>query len=787
MSVTLDSIMVLDLEVQNEPWFGNNFGSPHNPDNYVVMHGQAIDKAPFDGEITGARYEKGEPQTWLKIPDNVWMRVAHNASYELDWMLTRQREEIEKFLKRGGIVFCTAYAEYLLSNQQDTYPDLNTTAPKYGGTQKVDAVKLQWERGIRTADIDPALLAEYLLGPEGDIANTRLVFWGQYQKLVDRGMWPMALERMGGLLFNSYAMNSGLKVDRKLAFQHLEEMNAELRTLTTEFQKFREHFPAEVEFKETSAFQMSAWLFGGPIKYRLKVPYDPPQYVKVDCYKFGDTMVQIPEGGITEAQFVECSTTYGNCERYTRGKNAKQPKVHSVATAEEKLKWGEALYQCPPIVDLNLMGEQAAKAFIKEYTGKRFLADETPVISTAEEPLTVLAAQKCFPEQATALLNALMKFAKLDKDVGTYYLREELDDDGNVVKQSGALQYLTPSDFIYHGLQATSTVTGRLSSTRPNFQNLPRGDEDEMHTSRVKEMFVSRFGADGVVMEADYTALEVVVMACLANDTALKKALVSGTDMHCLRLSKKLKEPYEDVLLKCKDENHPQNTHYSQMRTDIKPPSFAYQYGATAMGISFSTGMPVEEAEAFIQNEKELFPGVEAYFSDVVFPTVEANTELHREQADDGSYRVYRTGVFKTQSGTCYQFRQHPKDVWSGGKKVSTMQFKPTQMRNYPIQGEAAFFVQGIAGLIVRWLLSKNFYDGKVFIMNTVHDAYYLDVHKDVVDEVAAQLQAIMQYLPAYFSEKYGYNLDVPFPAAVSFGPSMAAQSHWKPKEQSNA
>ncbi len=121
-----------------------------------------------------------------------------------------------------------------------------------------------WDQGVRTADIDPALLSEYLLGPEGDIENTRKVFYGQYQLLVQRGMWDMALARMEGMLFNAFAMASGLYVNRDIAFKQLEEQNAELNTLVAKFQTYRTDMPAELEFKETSDYHMSAWIYGGP-------------------------------------------------------------------------------------------------------------------------------------------------------------------------------------------------------------------------------------------------------------------------------------------------------------------------------------------------------------------------------------------------------------------------------------------------------------------------------------------------------------------------------------------
>lgn len=779
----MSRIRFFDTETQTKAWYGSK-ASPRHPANYVVMTGWADDTQPYDGTIQGVRFEgRGK---WLVIPEDITLLVMHNAPFDVDWMLAQEREEFMRFVKRGGRIFCTAYAHYLLSNQRDTYPALNDIAPQYGGTPKVDAVKLLWEQGVETSDIDPALLSEYLLGPEGDIANTRKVFYGVAQQLQERGMWEMALERMEGLLFNCFAMASGLHIDKDRAYADRDRLSAELDTLKAAFAEHRKNFPEDCEFKESSDFHMSAWLFGGPVKYRARVPATEadgsPKYVKKDAYKFGETLVlveNVPNPQVFEA----CVVGYGPPDRFQRGKNAGQPKLHKVATSEVQTKWGELLYQAPGIVDLKLLLQETRDSFVREFTGKRKLADESPVYSTSAECLEMLSKQSSLGDGARETLRMLLKFARIDKDLGTYYLREEVDDEGNVSKQSGMLQYMTPEGIVYHGLNATATVTTRLSGTRPNMQNLPRGDDNVYHKSEVKYMFTSRFGADGSILEADYTALEVVTLACFSQDSRLIKALLEGTDMHCLRLSVKLGESYESVLEKCHNKEHPEHKAYKQMRTDIKAPSFAYQYGATAMGIAFATGMPVDEAEAFIANEKALFPEVEAWYDNAVIRAVESSIVRKREQTDDGNWRLYGTGTWVAPGGTTYEFRQYPKSRWYQGQRIDSMEFKPTQMRNYPIQGESGFFVQGVAGMVVRWLISQDFFGGLVHVVNQVHDAIYLDVHNSVRDTVCHSIKQIMEYLPTYFSQKYGYTLNVPFPVEVEYGPNMAEKVKFKEQE----
>lgn len=799
-----DKILIFDVEVENRPYYGA-LASPVHPDNFVVASAWAT----LDGEVQSVyRPNKQDAKDWAKFLDLATpggILVAHNAPFDVQWLLVHQRDRFMRFLESGGRVFCTAYAEYLLSNQQDTYPSLDSTAPKYGGSHKVDGVKIMWEQGKLTSEIDPALLLEYLAGPDGDVENTRKVFIGQMQELQERGMLDMALERMEGMLFVCLSMHSGLCIDPEVAEKQRREIEQELQALTEKFKALR-NLPSEIEFKDTSDYCMSAWLYGGPIKYRVQDVWleedGTPKYEKREAYLLADGGAVFLEE-VQGMSIEEIEAKHGPLVRYRAGKNKGLPKVEKVASSTPKLRWYERQLVLPGCVPLSKLPKEVREEFVQRFSGKRLLADGSPVLSTGADALQFLLARPEFSDETKELLQDLLRYAKLDKDLGTYYLKEELDEDGNVVKRSGMLQYCTEHNIVYHQLNCTSTVTGRLSSKQPNLQNIPRGD-----TSDVKRMFVSRFNnavwlryamqhgiipqdlaqqcldalergePQGRLLEADYSNLEVVTLAALSKDEALCKALVQGIDMHCLRLSKKLGEPYEEVLKKCKDETHPEHKRYKKMRTDIKPMSFAYQYGASAQGIAFSTGCSVEEAQAFIDAEKALFPGVEEWYEREIFAKVEASKKLYREMDEDGRWRVYARGVWQSPGGTCYEFREYPKTEWVDGQKISVMQFKPTQLRNYPIQGESGFFVQAVSGAIVRWLVQKRFFGGRVFCINQVHDAVYFDVHTSVLKEVASAVQYIMESLPQMM-RRLGYDLAVPFPAAVEVGLNLLEKEHF--------
>lgn len=803
--VQMDKIVFLDLETENHPYYGA-LASPRHPENYVVANGWAVDAPSGQGAIQHLYFKsKAEASDWLHIPDDVWLLVVHNAAFELDWMFVQERAKIMAFLKRGGRVWCTAYAHYLLSNQQDTYPALDVIAPMYGGTHKVDGIKILWEQGYLTSQIEKDHLLKYLCDPrEGDVANTRTVFYQQYSNMAERGMIDMFWLRMDGLVFNCMAMDAGLFVNREIAFAQLEAQTAELEALRTEFAKYREHIPEYVGFKDSSDFHMSAWLFGGPIKYKIKDTWFEedgvtPKWEKIECYTFENDMVLPVDQAatLTVEQQTAMVHQYGPLKRYKAGKNKGQLRVDKVDSTTPKQKYYERLFVCPPLVDLTAMPKELQRSFKDEFAGKRKLADESPVWSTGKDSIEMLSKRQEYPENIREMLGMLLKFFKLDKDLGTYYLREVRDEEGNVVKQSGMLQYVTPEGIVHHILNTTATVTTRLSSNKPNMQNVPRGD-----TSDVKNMFTSRYDdktwldwalhwgvidaalherccinlklgiPNGHVIEADYSALEVVALAAFSKDRNLVKALLEGIDMHCMRLSQQLHEPYEEVLLKAKDENHPEHKKYKTMRTDIKPKAFAYQYGATAAGIAFATGCTVEDAQAFIDAEKALFPEVESFYDDKIIPIVEGNAVVRREQVEGDVWQVYKSGHWRAPGGTCYEFRQFKKTRWVNGQKIEMMEFKPTQIRNYPIQGESGFFVQGIAGQVARWFISRDMFNGKAFIINQVHDALYFDVHNDVLHEVCRTVKAIMESLPTFF-QQYGYDLGVPFPAEVEYGPSM--------------
>ncbi|QIW86342.1 hypothetical protein [Acinetobacter virus vB_AbaP_AGC01] len=760
--------ITLDFEVENYEYCGS-LASPHCPENYVVAAGWACD----NGLVKSEYYT--EPDQWVASTAfdedllNSKVLVAHNLSFELHWLLATKFELIKKFLNNGGRVFCTQYAEFLITHQTEMYPKLEDCSVKYGGTKKIDAVKLLWEQGYKTSEIDQALLMEYLADEHsGDVANTRRVCFAQVAYMQEVGMYEMAKMRMDSLLFNAIATYNGLYVNMDVAKKNMDEQYKRIAELQEDVRSYLpKDLPAELEFSFTSGYHMSAFLFGGTITYDKKVPYDPPKFEQVEAYQltYEDGSVDYVEAeAVTDiAEFEEtriCVVT-----RYKAGKNKGLPKTFKIDSDVEKLKWGKGTYRFEGLVNFNELPKHVSEQFTgdrAEFKGKRVhTACGTPVYSTGDDALDLVAK---FTEAAQPLRD--MK--KLIKDTTTYYLVE--DDKG---KQSGMLQYVEPNGIIHHQLNNCATVTGRLSGSRPNMQNIPRDG-----TSKVKQMFESRFGKEGRIVEVDYSALEVVTLASISGDKNLLQQLIDGTDMHCYRLAGALGEDYETVFEKCHDKSHPEHKKYKQLRTDIKPRAFANQYGASAMGISFSTGCSLEEAEQFKETERKLFPESSTYAERVVRPQVEQNglTVPMESELVNGVWKHFRRGFFKANSGTCYSFRQFPKYVKGVGEKYD---YKDTQLANYFCQGEASLIVQAACGRVIRELIARNFAGGLVLPINTVHDAIYLDcATESLANEYGKLVQEIMESTPKYMAEiipalkEWRYDT-TPFPAAAEYGINM--------------
>jgi len=746
--------LVYDRETENHE-YRKRFASPFYEENWTVALGW---KKQGDAQCSWEYYSTKEDEKPLQIDDDVSVLVGHNLKFDLlhGW----RDEQLEAFFKRGGNIWCTQYAEYLL---EAAHPDSHMNSmdgiiEKYGGRKKIDAVKALWDAGMLTSQIDKDMLIDYLVGTEeenrnsGDIGNTELIFLGQIKKAVQNGMLPMILARMEGLLATTEMEYNGLKIDIAEAARRMKLMEAELGTVEKQLESFIPELPEGLEFNWNSGTHKSSLIFGGTVKYQKRDTYIDEKTGELARLKAKQAFPLFDgepvDPAICEAKTMGDLIFYHKDgiqqDLYLSGKKKGMPKFKNMPVLGElKTKIQDFFFKFPGYTtpDPKWQGAQTDGA-------------NEPIYFTNDEVITELGSRDI------PFLQAMATRAALTKDLGTYYARY----DPKKKDYKGMLTCVLPGTHIVnHNLNHTSTVTTRLSSSNPNLQNIPRGD-----TSEVKKMFISRFD-NGKMIEADYSQLEVVVQGLLSLDKNLCNDLNNKIDFHCKRVAAKFGCTYEEALYRCKDESYEDHKTWKNYRTKCKEFSFQRAYGAGAAAISASTGMSVDDVKDLIEAEEEMYPGVTEFNANVE-AQAKATAAPFKDWTRDG--RTFRRGFWQAPTGTLYTFRSYDAPSYLQDKGV-TESFMPTEMKNYPIQGTGGEIVQIILGKLFRHFISNNRYDNKALMCNTVHDCAWFDSQEDVAMQVCKDVKTIMESVPETLENLYGMDVPVPFPVEVEMGDNL--------------
>ncbi|MDY4230846.1 MAG: DNA polymerase I [Candidatus Faecousia sp.] len=183
------------------------------------------------------------------------------------------------------------------------------------------------------------------------------------------------------------------------------------------------------------------------------------------------------------------------------------------------------------------------------------------------------------------IIQAVMDYRMLTKLQSTY--------------AEGLQKEIAPDGRIHTTFQNTVTATGRLSSTEPNLQNIPVRTE---LGSEIRKMFVPRPG--WVLVDADYSQIELRVLAHIADDRAMQEAFRSGEDFHRLTASRVFHVPPEDVT--------------PLMRRQAKAVNFGIVYGISEFSLAQDIGVSRREAKEYIERYLTQYPGVRDYMKKIV-------------------------------------------------------------------------------------------------------------------------------------------------------------------------
>ena len=304
---------------------------------------------------------------------------------------------------------------------------------------------------------------------------------------------------------------------------------------------------------------------------------------------------------------------------------------------------------------------------------------KTGQYQTDEETLLSLSGEH-------EIIQRILDFRQLQKLKGTYV--------------DALPQLVNPrTGRVHTSFNQAVAATGRLSSQNPNLQNIPIRTE---LGKEVRRAFVAR-DDNHVLLSADYSQIELRVIAHVSKDEGMMEAFRQGIDIHTATASRVWGVPLEDV--------------DKDMRRKAKTVNFGIIYGISAFGLSQRVGISRKEAKEIIDNYFEKFPGVKQYMDSTI-----AFAQQH--------------GYVETILGR----RRYIRDINS--RNATVRGFAERNAINAPIQGSAADMIKLAMIRIHEWLES-NHPETKMILQ--VHDELLFDVPKQAIDTIAPHIQHLMQ------------------------------------------
>lgn len=261
----------------------------------------------------------------------------------------------------------------------------------------------------------------------------------------------------------------------------------------------------------------------------------------------------------------------------------------------------------------------------------------------------------------------------------------------------------------------TVAATGRLSSNNPNLQNIPIRTE---RGRQVRKAFIPR-DKDYTLLAADYSQIELRIIAALSEENTMIEAFKNGEDIHASTASKVFDVPLNEVT--------------REQRSNAKTVNFGIIYGVSAFGLSNQTDLSRSEAKELIETYYKTYPKLRNYMSEQV--------DFAREH-----------GYVQTVLGR----RRYLKDI--NGSNAIVRGAAERNAVNAPIQGSAADIIK-IAMINIHKKLEKGNFKTKMLLQ--VHDELVFDVYKPELDELKVLIKSEMEN---------AYKMDVPLDVEIGVG-----------------
>jgi len=285
-----------------------------------------------------------------------------------------------------------------------------------------------------------------------------------------------------------------------------------------------------------------------------------------------------------------------------------------------------------------------------------------------------------------AIISEIMAYRQIVKLKSTY-----VDGLLNLINKS--------TNKVHSSFNQTITTTGRISSTEPNLQNIPIKTEEGR---QIRKVFVAE-DKDYILVDADYSQIELRVLAHIANDPILKEAFFTGEDVHRKTASEVFGIPLEEVT--------------PLMRSRAKAVNFGIVYGISDFGLSTGLSISRKEAKQYIDNYLEKYSKVKEYMDTAI---------------KEGKSKGYVETILKR--------RRYLPELKSSNFNLRS--FGERMAMNTPIQGSAADIIKVAMVNVFKELKERKM---KSRLILQVHDELIVEAHISEVEEVKEILRNLME------------------------------------------
>lgn len=709
MSSKYEGWLVLDLETTVQKIDGKWDNSPKNPNNKMVSAHYAWITADGLGEVTSDFYHHKELKNYgvwnhaLKHPDDPrkLMKalkkakgcIAHNRKFDSFWL---RETGFKEYMPENW--YCTMQAEYLLAKGQRTELSLSATSERYNVTRKKsDLVDDMFRQGTGFEEMPIKTVREYA---EADVISCGEIFLAQQARFEEPdnvSLLPVLQLTSEMTEFLLEIESNGCQIDMNVLLEVEHTYKTEQSKLLSDLTRIIEEVMGDTPINLNSGQDLTKVVYSRQVidrevhrsEFNIGVnaagkPLRPTPMNKAQLTKAVRKTTQ--KVYRTEGMCCKECKGSGTIQKYKKNgdpwKNrTKCPVCSGVGALYIPTGKIAGLKLIPTVsADASINGFKTDKLTIKKLIDQAYAKDNL----TAVEFLTKITR-----------LNAISTY--LDSFV------------------SGIKTWTRSTGLLHSTFNQTVTATGRLSSTNPNFQNLPKGNKFE-----VRRAIISRF-AGGSCGEMDFSGLEFRVAGMLSKDQQIIDDVLVGKDVHRQTASIILQKPEDQVT--------------KEERGQAKSKTFQPLYGGIGMG----------EPDH-----------VRAYFSSY-FKIYQGLARWHKSLGDE----VLNRGYIQTPSGRQFAF-PNAKRLRNG--RITNH----TQVVNFPCQSFATADIVPLACIRAlrkfreMGLLSK--------LILSVHDSIVVDIHPTEIQDVGRALQWAMSGVDEELQHRFGYQAVLPLDTEYAVG-----------------